>query len=139
MAASEVYNTAMEVELVTLGFRFVGTDRGSGKRCVREIAGVPAELVKRFSSRRVAIETRLGSRPKAFQNESMAASPPLGILELSQQATLDTRVAKHEPRSLGEQRQAWRTEAAGSPSRVREVDAMVAAVSSRRDHPSRAR
>ena len=130
VAASEVYNTAMEAELVTLGFRFVGTDRGSGKRCVREIAGVPAELVKRFSSRRVAIETRLGELSKAFQNEHGREPTLAESLELSQQATLDTRVAKHEPRSLGEQRQAWRTEAAEVLRGVREVDAMVAAVSS---------
>ena len=32
-------------------------------------------------------------------------------MALSQQATLETRQAKHEPRSLAEQRQAWRTQA----------------------------
>ncbi len=130
VAASEVYNTAIEAELVTLGFRFVGTDRGNGKRCVREIAGVTEELIKRFSSRRVAIETRLGELSKAFQNEHGREPTLVESLELSQQATLDTRVAKHEPRSLGEQRQAWRTQAAEILGGVREVDAMVAAVSS---------
>ncbi|GJF18149.1 hypothetical protein NGTWS1803_06870 [Mycolicibacterium cyprinidarum] len=130
VAASEVYNTAMEAELVTLGFRFVGTDRGNGKRCVREIAGVPAELIARFSSRRVAIETRLGELSKAFQNQHGREPTLAESLALSQQATLDTRQGKHEPRSLGEQRQAWRTQAAEVLGGVREVDAMVAAVSS---------
>ena len=130
VVASEVYNTAIEAELVALGFRFVGTDRGNGKRCVREIAGVPTELIARFSSRRAAIEARLGSclRPS---RTSTAAEPTLAeSLVLSQQATLDTRAAKHEPRSLGEQRQAWRTQAVEVLGGVREVDAMVAAVSS---------
>jgi len=33
------------------------------------------------------------------------------MLALSQQATLDTRQAKHEQRSWAEQRHAWRTQA----------------------------
>ena len=130
VAASEVYNTAMEAELVTLGFRFVGTDRGNGKRCVREIAGVPTELIARFSSRRASIETRLGELSKAFQNRHGREPTLSESLALSQEATLDTRPGKHEPRSLGEQRQAWRTQAAEVLGGVREVDAMIAAVSS---------
>ena len=130
VVASEVYNTAIEAELVALGFRFVGTDRGNGKRCVREIAGVPTELIARFSSRRAAIEARLGELSKAFQNQHGREPTLAESLVLSQQATLDTRAAKHEPRSLGEQRQAWRTQAVEVLGGVREVDAMVAAVSS---------
>ena len=132
VAASEVYNTAMEGALTELGFRFVGTDRGNGKRCVREIAGVPAELITRFSSRRVAIQARLGELAKAFQNEHGREPTLAESLALSQQATLETRAAKHEPRSLGEQRQTWRTQAAEILGGVREVDVMVAAVSSHR-------
>ncbi|MGV0994221.1 MAG: MobF family relaxase [Mycobacterium sp.] len=130
VAASEVYNTAMEGFLTELGFRFVGTDRGDGKRCVREIAGVPAELIARFSSRRAAIETRLGELSKAFQNQHGREPTLAESLALSQQATLDTRAAKHEPRSFGEQRQAWRTQAAEVLGGIREVDAKIAAVSS---------
>ena len=33
------------------------------------------------------------------------------MIALSQQATLETRKAKHAPRSLAEQRQTWRAEA----------------------------
>ena len=132
VAASEVYNTAMEGAMGELGCRFVGTDRGNGKRCVREIAGVPAELSARFSSRRVAIEARLGELAKAFQNEHGREPTLAESLALSQQATLETRAAKHEPRSLGEQRQTWRTQAVEILGGVREVDAMVAAVSSHR-------
>jgi DNA primase catalytic core len=52
-------------------------------------------------------------------------------LKLAQQATLETRDAKHEPRSEAQQRSAWRAEAAqalGSPRRVhRLVHAVLAA------------
>ena len=130
VAASEVYNTALEGLLTELGFRFVGTDRGPGKRCVREIDGVSAEVNRRFSARRNAIETRVEELAKAFQNQHGREPTVTEFIALSQQATLETRAAKHEPRSLGEQRQTWRTQAAEVLGGVREVDAMIAAASS---------
>ena len=130
VAASEVYNTALEGLLTELGFRFVGTDRGPGKRCVREIDGVSAEVNRRFSARRSAIETRVGELAKAFQNQHGREPTVTEFIALSQQATLETRAAKHEPRALGEQRQTWRTQAAEVLGAVREVDAMIAAASS---------
>jgi hypothetical protein len=45
-------------------------------------------------------------------------------LKLAQQATLETRDAKHEPRSLAEQRQAWLAQAdevLGGPQAVRDM------------------
>jgi ATP-dependent exoDNAse (exonuclease V) alpha subunit len=52
----------------------------------------------------------------------MAGQPtPVEALRLAQQATLETRDAKHEPRSLTEQRATWLSEAAavlGSPEAV---------------------
>ena len=45
-------------------------------------------------------------------------------LQLAQQATLETREAKHEPRSLAEQRAAWHTQAAetlGGPDAVQNM------------------
>ena len=130
VAASEVYNTALEGLLTELGFRFVGTDRGPGKRCVREIDGVSAEVNRWFSARRSAIETRVGELAKAFQNQHGREPTVTEFIALSQQATLETRAAKHEPRALGEQRQTWRTQAAELLGGVREVDAMIAAASS---------
>ena len=47
------------------------------------------------------------------------------MLQLAQQATLETRDRKHEPRTLAEQRTVWRAEAVetlGGPDRV---DAML--------------
>ena len=54
------------------------------------------------------------------------------MLALSQQATLETRAAKHEPRSLAEQRHQWRTEAIEALGGHRQLDAMVAALASGR-------
>jgi hypothetical protein len=49
------------------------------------------------------------------------------MLHLAQQATLETRSAKHEPRSLSEQRACWRSEAAQVLGGLQAVDAMVRA------------
>ncbi len=129
VAASEVYNTALEGLLTEVGFRFVATDRGPGRRCVREIEGISSEVNARFSARRSAIETRVGELAKAFQNRHGREPTATEFIALSQQATLETRAAKHEPRSLGEQRQMWRAQAAEVLGGVREVDAMIAAAS----------
>ena len=50
------------------------------------------------------------------------------MLALSQQATLETRQAKHEPRSLAEQRHAWRTQAVEVLGSQRALTAMIADV-----------
>ncbi|HRY10784.1 MAG TPA: MobF family relaxase, partial [Candidatus Nanopelagicales bacterium] len=130
VTASEAYNTAMEAELIKLGFRFTSTERGAGKRCVREIEGIPADLIKRFSARRASIEHRAGELAKAFQHQHGREPTAAEFIALEQQANLETRAAKHEPRSMGEQRQTWRTQAAEVLGGVREVDAMIAAASS---------
>jgi hypothetical protein len=54
------------------------------------------------------------------------------MLHLAQQATLETRSAKHAPRSLSEQRTCWRKEAAQVLGGPQAVDAMVYAAL----HPS---
>ena len=47
------------------------------------------------------------------------------MLQLAQQATLETRDAKHEPRTLAEQRAVWRDEAAETLGGPDAVDAMM--------------
>ena len=57
----------------------------------------------------------------AFQADHGRPPTPVEALKLAQQATLETRDAKHEPRSEAQQRATWRAEAAqvlGSPDRV---------------------
>ena len=87
-----------------------GTD--PAKRPVREIVGVDPRLNQRWSSRRAHIETRRGGLAIQFQNDHGRPPTPVEALHLAQQATLETRDAKHEPRSLAEQRATWLAEAA---------------------------
>jgi conjugative relaxase-like TrwC/TraI family protein len=113
VAASETYNTALEQHLRdTLGVRFAerpGTD--PAKRPIREIVGVDPRLNQRWSTRRAHINTRRGELAIRFQHDHGRPPTPVEALHLAQQATLETRDAKHEPRSLTEQRTTWLGEA----------------------------
>jgi conjugative relaxase-like TrwC/TraI family protein len=114
VAASETYNTALEQHLhEALGVRFAerpGTD--PAKRPIREIVGVDPRLNQRWSTRRTHIEARRGELAIRFQDDHGRPATPVEALHLAQQATLETRDAKHEPRSLAEQRTTWLSEAA---------------------------
>jgi conjugative relaxase-like TrwC/TraI family protein len=127
VAASETYNTALEQHLSeTLGVRFAErpcTD--PTKRPIREIVGVDPRLNQRWSSRRADIEARCGELAVQFQHDHGRPPTPAEALHLSQQATLETRDAKHEPRSLAEQRATWFGEAASVLGGRDAVTAMV--------------
>jgi conjugative relaxase-like TrwC/TraI family protein len=114
VAASENYNTALEQHLhEALGVRFAerpGTD--PAKRPIREIVGVDPRLNQRWSTRRAHINTRRGELAIQFQQDHGRPPTPVEALHLAQQATLETRDAKHEPRPLTEQRSTWLNEAA---------------------------
>ena len=114
VAASETYNTALEQRLrETLGVRFAerpGID--PAKRPIREIVGVDPRLNQRWSTRRAHIEARRGELAIQFQHDHGRPPTPVEALHLAQQATLETRDAKHEPRTLAEQRRTWLKEAA---------------------------
>jgi AAA domain/TrwC relaxase len=114
VAASETYNTALEQHLRdTLGLRFAerpGTD--PTKRPIREIVGADPRLNQRWSTRRAHINTRRGELAIQFQKDHGRPPTPVEALYLAQQATLEIRDAKHEPRSLAEQRATWLNEAA---------------------------
>jgi conjugative relaxase-like TrwC/TraI family protein len=114
VAASETYNTAFEQHLRdTLGVRFAGRPGSDpGKRPIREIVGVDSRLNQRWSTRRVQINLRRGELAIQFQHDHGRPPTPVEALHLAQQATLETRDAKHEPRSLAEQRATWLNEAA---------------------------
>jgi conjugative relaxase-like TrwC/TraI family protein len=134
VAASETYNTALEHHLrSTLGVRFAErADRDPRLRPIREIVGVDPALNRRWSARRASIESRRGALAQEFQRNHSRPATAVEMLHLAQQATLETRDAKHEPRSLSEQRMAWRNEAAQVLGGPRAVDAMVYAAL----HPS---
>src|SRR5215211_3002747 len=127
VTASETYNTALEQHLRdTLGVRFSerpGTD--PAKRPIREIVGVDPQLNKRWSTRRAHIQARRGELAIQFQNDHGRPPTPVEALHLAQQATLETRDAKHEPRSLAEQRTTWFNEAAAVLGGRGAVAAMV--------------
>ena len=113
VAASEVYNTALERRLSeALPVRFAerpATD--PGKRPVRELVGVDPALNARWSQRRASIEHRQTELTAAFQREHHRPPTMVEARALAQQANLETRQAKHEPRTLAEQRATWRAEA----------------------------
>ncbi|HEX8508157.1 MAG TPA: MobF family relaxase [Propionibacteriaceae bacterium] len=124
VSASETYNTALERHLAdTLGVRFVERPNPDVRlRPVREIAGVNPQLNERWSARRAAIDTRRLELAAHFQAAHGRPATPIEMLQLAQQANLETRDAKHEPRTLAEQRATWQTEAAqvlGGPAAIR--------------------
>ncbi|MGE9808990.1 MobF family relaxase [Janibacter sp. G1551] len=126
VSASETYNTALERHLVdALGVRFEERpNEDARKRPVREIVGVDPDLNRRFSKRRINVEDRRKVLAAAFQATHGRPPTPVETIQLSQQATLETREAKHEPRSLAEQREAWNREAIevlGTPQRVKQM------------------
>jgi conjugative relaxase-like TrwC/TraI family protein len=113
VAASETYNTALEHHLRDrLGVRFADRpDTDPRKALVREIVGVDSALNQRWSTRRMLIKHRQGELAEKFQRDHGRPPTPVEALQLAQQATLETREAKHEPRRLAEQRAAWHAQA----------------------------
>src|SRR6186997_744181 len=128
VAASETYNTALEQHLrETLGMRFAerpGTD--PGKRPIREIVGVDPRLNQRWSTRRRHINLRRGELAVQFQTDHGRPPTAVEALQLAQQANLETRDAKHEPRSEADQRQVWMAEASAVLGGRSAVASMVA-------------
>lgn len=114
VSASERYNTRVEAELIDrLGVSFVERQEAAkgAKRAVREIDGVDPELMRQWSSRRVVIDARRAELATEFTAAHGRPPTPKEAIALAQEATLDTREAKHEPRSMDEQRTQWRAQA----------------------------
>ncbi|MGG5258677.1 MobF family relaxase [Phycicoccus avicenniae] len=141
VSASETYNTALEAHLRRrLGVQFAprpSTSRDA--RPVREITGIAPALLARWSTRRRAIDTRRGELAHTFQGEHGRPPTSAEAIHLAQQATLETRGAKHPPRRFSEQRTAWRREAEEALGDAAAVDAMLRAVTAvaRHDTPRR--
>jgi conjugative relaxase-like TrwC/TraI family protein len=127
VAASETYNTALENHLrASLGVRFAERPNPDPRlRPVREIVGVDPALNARWSARRADIELRRGELAGDFQRVHGRPPTPVESLKLAQQATLETRNAKHEPRTLTEQRQTWHVQACQVLGGSQAVQAMV--------------
>ena len=128
VAASETYNTRLEHHLrQALGVRFAARPTpDTRKRPIREIIGVDPLLNERWSARRASIEARREDLVKTFQATHGRPPTPIESIQLAQRATLETRDAKHEPRSLAQQRATWAREAADALGGGDRVQAMVA-------------
>ncbi|NRQ51074.1 MobF family relaxase [Aeromicrobium stalagmiti] len=127
VAASETYNTALEAHLSgRLGVRFAErSSAGIGTRSVREIVGIEPALNQHWSKRRQDIDVRRGELAREFQQEHGRPPTPGEAIALAQQANLDTRQAKHDPRSSAEQRDTWRRDAVGILGTESATDEMV--------------
>jgi conjugative relaxase-like TrwC/TraI family protein len=128
VAASETYNTALEQHLRdALGVRFAARPGADpSKRPIREIVGVDPRLNQRWSTRRAHINLRRGELAIQFQHDHGRPPTAVEVLHLAQQATLETRDAKHEPRSFAEQRSTWMNEASAMLGGRSAVASMVA-------------
>ncbi|MDO5712733.1 MAG: MobF family relaxase [Micrococcales bacterium] len=128
VAASEAYNTALEHHLAEqLGVRFVDRAAGLAKRPVREIDGVDPTLCRRWSHRRHDIEDRTGELTDEYAAKHGRLPTSKEAIALAQRANLETRAAKHEPRSEADQRTTWRSEAVQELGQ-RGLDRMIDAV-----------
>jgi len=127
VAASETYNTSLERRLRDgLGLRFAErANPDPRKRPVREVVGVDPALNQRWSARRAAIQVRHSELAAGFQAAHGRPPTPVESLKLAQQATLETREAKHEPRTLAEQRQTWQAQAVEVLGGPKNVAAMI--------------
>ncbi|MFK3983068.1 MobF family relaxase [Micromonospora sp. NPDC050397] len=109
VAASEHYNSTVET-LATqhLGVDFeVRPDTAAKRHPVREVAGMPIEFVKTFSSRRSNIEARYEQLIVDFRRAHGHDPDNQAAFRLAGQANLDTRGPKPKPRSLAAHRTEW--------------------------------
>jgi conjugative relaxase-like TrwC/TraI family protein len=139
-AASARYDTRIEAELTArLGVGFAPRPGGDpSRRAVREIAGFDLGLCKFWSSRRADIVVRLAVLSGAFQVDH--GRPPTAIesIHLAQQATLETRQAKHSPRSYKGQRATWAAQSAQVLGSQAAVASMVTAATGTGCHGQKA-
>ena len=104
--------TGIEDELRTrLGVEFVERQTGRGRLPVREIAGLPQELLTAFSSRRTQIEKGYGSALENYRDSHGHDAPRHVQYQLAQEATLANRPDKGRPRSWAQAHGQWLTQA----------------------------
>ncbi|MFD4433331.1 MobF family relaxase, partial [Nocardia sp. NPDC058497] len=130
VTASEIYDTRIEHYLETaLGIRFENRGgRNVHDLPIREIIGVPIDLIEMWSQRRAAISTRLDQLTHAFQTTLGREPGPGEVHQLAEQASLETRPTKHIPASRAEQRARWIAEAAALPGGLDAVDELLARI-----------
>src|SRR5215211_8353524 len=129
----------LEAEAVLFFFFFFQAEDGIRDHCVtgvqtcalpilpvREIRGVSTTHTRWWSRRRAAIEARQAEITAEFQQRFGRPPTAIEAKSLADQATLETRDAKHGHRSERDQRAAWRAEADNVIGDPAEVDEMYA-------------
>jgi conjugative relaxase-like TrwC/TraI family protein len=112
VAMSERYNSRIEALISErLGVSFVETSRD-----IREIDGIPTDVLRRFASRRVQVEARTTELLNEYRRKHGREPDHETEYRLAQQATLETRPAKKDGTTAASERDEWRdtiTEATG--------------------------
>ncbi|MFI1236812.1 MobF family relaxase [Nocardia salmonicida] len=113
VTASEIYDSRVEHHLeADLDLQFDARPGRTPEQVqIREIVGVPLELIDAWSQRSAAIVARLDQLTAAFQATFGREPSPKEVYDLSDRATLETRPTKHLVASLAEQRDTWAAQA----------------------------
>jgi conjugative relaxase-like TrwC/TraI family protein len=91
--AGAIYNRVLEAELT----RRLGVAWRERPEGLRELAGVPDELIEAFSTRRRAITAEVDRLASAYEARYGTPPPTAVRHRMAQDATLATRRSKHEP------------------------------------------
>lgn len=112
--ASGYYNTALQQHLTEqLGLEFVAVEKTAGLEPVWEVAGVPDELNKQFSSRREQAQPIYEQLVSDYVAKHKRQPSSRANWSLWQSAILETRDAKKPAESLDTLRAEWRDKAKG--------------------------
>ncbi|MEU4711676.1 MobF family relaxase [Nocardia salmonicida] len=113
VTVSEIYDSRLEHHLeLALNLQFeTRPDRNIHQVPVREVIGVPLELIHAWSQRGTAINARLDQLTADFQTTFGREPTPEEVYGLADRATLDTRPAKHLPESHTQQSETWLAQA----------------------------
>lgn len=136
VSGSEIYNATVEQVLTGgLGAAWIEVSKRAGRRAVREIDGIPIELITGFSRRSTQVEQGY-DRLVADYVTTYGHTPPRSVqMKLAQQATLTERPDKHTPKPLAELTSEWR-DAAARMLPGQDIDAVIAGVLNRASTPA---
>jgi conjugative relaxase-like TrwC/TraI family protein len=118
--AAALYHRTLEAEL-TRRLQVAWRDRPEG---LRELDGVPDELIVAFSTRRRAITAEVDRLTAAYQNRYGTPPPPAVRHRMAQDATLATRRTKREA-SPDEALDAWESRARQQGTELAALPAQV--------------
>ncbi|MFE9882579.1 MobF family relaxase [Streptomyces sp. NPDC005784] len=125
VAASEFYNqVVVEKVCARLGLEAEEREVTPGKRPVMGIKGFDRGVLQPHSKRTKDIGRRLEELLQAYRQQHGKEPGTAARMALIQQATLETRPAKKNGRSLAQLRAAWRRQAIAAVGRER-VDALL--------------